>query len=268
MSQESAALAVMRSLQVACSNDQVSQVNVSVAPKVSHNLSNAQRGLLSELEIRTSKKIIVSADSTLSENDVHITCTDQRGAPVAWDAPAPTTKGDIVETVEIQKVLEEEADAGRPEAEEPPAESTEGAEDEKTEKKRRRRGKRGGRKHRKKTDESAEKQDSSARGSASDEVGLTTISSIEEMPVKVLDQIDERTEGPSGKATSDGNNGTSLSEPSDGKLAKGTTAEKKGEAKKPRRRGSRGGRKRRTKKAKSPDTTKDDPEPASKASDG
>lgn len=85
MSRESAALAVLRTLQSACASDEVAVLEVSVAPNVAQHLLNVQRQMLADLERQSGKTITVHADETISENDVQIRCTNARGAAVAWE---------------------------------------------------------------------------------------------------------------------------------------------------------------------------------------
>ncbi|MCD4825915.1 MAG: Rne/Rng family ribonuclease [Phycisphaerae bacterium] len=180
MSQESVALSVMRNLQVACANADVAEINITVSPLVAHHLSNSQRNTIAELEQRTGKAIVVTADSELGGNDVKITCVNHRGTSIAWDARAKGGKKQSgAEMVDVDTLLGKKkgkpAKAKKPakaeaatndaeaESDETPAadanKEKDGAEaaEEKPAKKSRRRGRRGGRKN-KKASSSAEEQ--------------------------------------------------------------------------------------------------------------
>jgi len=174
MSHESVSLAVMRRLQVACAHEDVADIEVAVAPSVAHHLSNYQRGIITELENRTEKKIVISANDELSENDVKLICKNQRGATVAFEPPAKgkkTGESDIVdiktlagkrrerksappektESQNQKKAAKDETKTQDDSAEKDEKDEKDG-ETGKTEKKSRRRGRRGGRRRRKKTD--------------------------------------------------------------------------------------------------------------------
>ncbi|MBN1555439.1 MAG: Rne/Rng family ribonuclease [Phycisphaerae bacterium] len=158
MSQESAALDVMRNLQVACANKDVDKIEVTVAPNVAHHLSNSQRQSLAELERRGGKNIVIFAAADVSENEIQIRCKNARGSNVAWDKPP--LKGDLRDETEFQDIrdrLGNSPDAELEEPEEPEEGSEEKTTDETREKSRsHRRGKRGGRRRRKKSETLAE----------------------------------------------------------------------------------------------------------------
>lgn len=86
MSQESVALAVLRDLQIACSDENVSKIDIAVCLDVAHHLSNAQRHIITNLENTTGKAITITAGPELSGSDVLITCTNSRGTNISWDS--------------------------------------------------------------------------------------------------------------------------------------------------------------------------------------
>ena len=167
-SEESQALQVMRCLQQACAKDAVAEVEVSVTPPVANRLTNYHRRSLAELEAATGRKVLLHADKDLAGNDVRITCKNNRGSVVAWDAqqeakPRKKKLGQDIETrsldelpaesasAEEEDLLWEEDEAAEEaeEADQTPADQTPAAEDADDEKPRksRRRGRRSGRKH-------------------------------------------------------------------------------------------------------------------------
>ncbi|MCK5113137.1 MAG: Rne/Rng family ribonuclease [Phycisphaerae bacterium] len=86
MSHESVALAVLRDLQIACADENVAKIEITVCTSVAHHLSNAQRHIITNLENNTGKTITVTAAAELNGSEVRITCTNQRGANVSWDS--------------------------------------------------------------------------------------------------------------------------------------------------------------------------------------
>ena len=183
MSQESVALAVMRDLQAACANADVSRIDIAVTPSVAHHLSNTQRQTIAELEQHTSKAITITADDELRGDGVRISCWNRRGSVVAWDSAPGAASKNAKELMDIRELLAKKAPGAhmsapekksdeksenkpqqpnKPESEEPDKKTSDsnGAKEQDTsedsnapkeKKKRRRRGHRGGRKHRKKT---------------------------------------------------------------------------------------------------------------------
>lgn len=86
-SDESLALMVMRLLQRAASNEDVASVEVRVRPEVAHHLTNYERQQIYDLETDSGKTIIIRSDADLTDDDVKISCTNQRGSSVAWEHP-------------------------------------------------------------------------------------------------------------------------------------------------------------------------------------
>ena len=87
-SDESLALDVVRSLQLACANDTIAAIEMTVAPGVAEYLNNRRRRQIAALENENEKVISVKGDSTLAGDDVVFHCTDARGSIVTWDAAA------------------------------------------------------------------------------------------------------------------------------------------------------------------------------------
>ncbi len=209
MSQESVALAVMRNLQVACTNEEVANIEIFVSPSVAHHLANTQRQHIAQLEKQTEKNIVITANPDLTGNDVNITCTNLRGSPVAWDSTSgQNKKSKKTELVDIKEILNgkrplAEAEA-RADAEdnagdiempleaetvaEPDKPVKDKAEDEKSAKKSRRRGRRGGRKKKAKSTtpsaESPKKAEAEPEEQVTEPVDQPKVTP-EEQPVKV-----------------------------------------------------------------------------------
>ena len=169
MSEESVALKVVRQLQAACACDVVANIEVAVAPKVAHYLSNTQRKNIVAMETQFEKAITIIGRDDLITNDVEITCTDSRQASVAWEKlSAKAVKNIDGQIVDIKKLAkgkpslatqddlplleEDEADTSAEVAS--PTEETPDASEVKPKRKSRRRGRRGGKKHRKPAAES------------------------------------------------------------------------------------------------------------------
>lgn len=137
-SDESLGLMVMRNLQRATANEEVTQVNVAVSPAVANHLANHHRQQICQIESRTDKTVIINADADLAGDEIRITCTNGRGSTVQWQWQAPAASGKLkLATTSIEDLPAPEEPAG-----EPPKADTE----EKKPKKRPRR-RRGGRKH-------------------------------------------------------------------------------------------------------------------------
>lgn len=85
LSNESVALSVIRNLRVACANADIAGVELTVAPEVAHYLLNSQRQFITDIEQEFRKTITITSRHDLSANDVHISCTNNRGAEVNWD---------------------------------------------------------------------------------------------------------------------------------------------------------------------------------------
>lgn len=90
-SDESLALDVIRNLQLACANEQIASISLSVSPGVAEYLNNRRRLQLSSLEAETSKDVHIHGDATLAGDDVVFRCADARGSVIAWD---PATAGE------------------------------------------------------------------------------------------------------------------------------------------------------------------------------
>ncbi len=109
MSQESIALAVLRDLQIACSDENVAKIDVAVCLDVAHHLCNAQRYIITNLENTTDKSITITAAPDLSGSDVRITCTNSRGTNVSWDSlKNKKSKTGEKQFVNIKSILNDE----------------------------------------------------------------------------------------------------------------------------------------------------------------
>ena len=212
MSQESVALRVMRDLLAASAKEDVASIDVAVTPSVAHHLSNPQRQTITELEQRTGKTIIITADSEMAGDNVQISCLNQRGSVVAWEPqPGGGAKQAKIKIKDIRELMHKASSPPPSKSKEKPHEEQE----EKIEKKPRRRGRRGGRKPSEKPADSSKLSDTSEAKDSS----------------KVSDSSDVK-----------GSN--EVKDSSKEKEQDATAVKKK---KKSRRRGHRGGRKHRKK---------------------
>ena len=104
-SEESQALMVMRDLQRACANEAVAAVDVAATPSIVDYLNNTHRQQIVELQQRTSRRIVVRSDPALPGDQVAMTCTNNRGAEVAWQGSAPSAKESRkIETISIDQL--------------------------------------------------------------------------------------------------------------------------------------------------------------------
>jgi len=104
-SEESLSLEIMRLLQRLCHVEAIAHIKLTVAPPVAHHLCNYRRRQLGHLEDESGKTIVVEADGLLRGDEVKITCTNNRGAEVAWEHPTtPVGPQHPAATVDISKV--------------------------------------------------------------------------------------------------------------------------------------------------------------------
>ncbi|MBT3198753.1 MAG: Rne/Rng family ribonuclease [Phycisphaerales bacterium] len=82
-SDESQALVAMRLLAQASGNPDISKINIVCPPPVAHYLNNSQRKDIILIEEQTKKRIIITADSDMTGDDVRLECTNARGSKVA-----------------------------------------------------------------------------------------------------------------------------------------------------------------------------------------
>jgi len=121
-SQESQALMVMRILQRAVCNSEVTSVELAVTPAVAHRLANYQRKQISDLETATGRTVIVRAEPDLAGDEVKITCTNARGSEVAWDQGRLVASGKRkVHAVSLESFEKQAAGAAREQPAEPAA---------------------------------------------------------------------------------------------------------------------------------------------------
>lgn len=245
LTDESVALSVIRSLRAACSNRNIANIELEVAPEVAHYLLNTQRQLVTDLEKIHDKSITITSRHELSCNDVNITCTNLREAVVSWDLDHPrTTKELAKQLVDINKGKSKSKKAEQSSKSQPAEDKneshveTEEKQEEKQEKKpaRKKRGKRGGRKHKKNNHKSNEGNEKNADAKKAEQ----PVKSKEEKSETKADNAKKQDTPPVEKP--DSNN--SAEQPENSEEAHG---EEKPKKKKSRRRGRRGGRGRRSK---------------------
>ncbi len=92
-SDESLALSVMRSLQLAGVDERIATIDLTISPRVAEFLSNSRRAQLAQLEARTSKVILIHSESDMAGDEVRIECRDERGGIVVLQSVDSGTKG-------------------------------------------------------------------------------------------------------------------------------------------------------------------------------
>jgi len=90
--EESQALAAMRTLRLAAGDNGVAEVQLSVAPSVADYILNQRRGEISRLEDSSGTRVMIHADASLPGGDLRIECTDERGSAIQWDSAAAMTR--------------------------------------------------------------------------------------------------------------------------------------------------------------------------------
>ena len=83
-SDESLALALMRDLQLACADEQIATIVLSVSTSAAEYINNRRRRQLARLEADTGKVITVQADPALAGDDLVFQFTDARGSAIPW----------------------------------------------------------------------------------------------------------------------------------------------------------------------------------------
>jgi ribonuclease E len=83
-SEESQTIEVMRILQSMCSDDRVAEITLTVPLMVAEYFNNAMRQQLCDLESRTGRQISVTADMSLKDGEMQVTCKNARGSNVPW----------------------------------------------------------------------------------------------------------------------------------------------------------------------------------------
>ncbi len=81
---ESVTLDVMRLLQLAMTREHIAVIEVAVSPDVAYLLQNRKRRLISDLETKYRRTIIVRSDPLFGLDRVEIRCTDARGRVVPY----------------------------------------------------------------------------------------------------------------------------------------------------------------------------------------
>jgi ribonuclease E len=105
-SEESLSLEIMRTLQRVCHVEAVAHVRLSVSPAVAHHLSNYRRQQLGRLEAETGKTIVVEADGDLRADEVHFTCTNNRGSELSCEQASPPRPGSRqIATTDVSKIV-------------------------------------------------------------------------------------------------------------------------------------------------------------------
>ncbi|MCJ7543931.1 MAG: Rne/Rng family ribonuclease [Phycisphaerae bacterium] len=92
-SEESLSLEIMRLLQRICHVEAVAHVRLAVSRTVAHHLSNYRRQQLGQMEADSGKTVVVEANADLRGDEIHVTCTNNRGSEVAWQQPPPAKTG-------------------------------------------------------------------------------------------------------------------------------------------------------------------------------
>lgn len=160
MSDESVALEVMRKLRAACSDTDVTVVEVAVAPTVAQHLANAQRRLIADLERETERTITVLADDDLTQQEIQLVCRNARGSEINCEPPPPTkgdrnARDDMPKTIDLRQYL---AEKDKPDGKKDGKDDKGGDGGDGDKKKKSRRGRRGGRRKKKSDAQSGEKQ--------------------------------------------------------------------------------------------------------------
>jgi ribonuclease E len=145
-SEESQALAVMRILQRACSNENIAKIEITISPPVAHYLANCQRQQIAKIEAESTKTIIIAADRELSGSEARTLCTNIRGSKVAWEGErlAKDVEGGL-QTVDLDEYLKDHS-LQTPPADQEDSETPDQPATAKPSKKPRRRRRRGGQK--------------------------------------------------------------------------------------------------------------------------
>ncbi len=92
-SDESMALAVIRDLQMAVSDERIARINLSVPPGVAEHINNTRRSQLSRLEARAAKRIRIHARIDLAGDEAVFECLDARGSVIPWAAQPAVGSG-------------------------------------------------------------------------------------------------------------------------------------------------------------------------------
>ncbi len=85
MSDESIALAVMRTLNAGCGAKDVASINVKVSPPTAHYISNYLRDQITDIERTYGKRIIITAEENRGGSDLEVDCISSRGTSIELD---------------------------------------------------------------------------------------------------------------------------------------------------------------------------------------
>jgi len=91
-SDESLSLMVMRQLKRTIANPNVETVKVHCSPTVAHHLANFQRHRIGQLENQSARRILICSDDSILGDNLKIVCTNNRDSEIAWEQPHPGKK--------------------------------------------------------------------------------------------------------------------------------------------------------------------------------
>jgi ribonuclease E len=93
-SEESQSIAILRTLQHLCVNEEIARIEVAVPADVADHLNNVHRKHVMDLETDSGRSVSVRAEPGKAASDVTITCWNQRGSTVAWDSDSRKPRGE------------------------------------------------------------------------------------------------------------------------------------------------------------------------------
>lgn len=76
---ESVILDVIRIIQLAAHHDHVRKITVTVASDVAHRILNKKRALLTQIEVETTKTVMIRGDASFTSDQIEFVCEDERG---------------------------------------------------------------------------------------------------------------------------------------------------------------------------------------------
>lgn len=82
--QQSLAIEIIRKIDLALSKDHIAKVRVNVSPIFANFLLNEKRAILTELETKTEKSIVIIADAAVIGEEYTIVCFDERESVVKF----------------------------------------------------------------------------------------------------------------------------------------------------------------------------------------
>ena len=81
---ESHSIEIMRLLFLAGARGDIRRIELNVSPEVEGFLQNQKRGIISELEAESNKRVIINADPNCAAGNYNITCYNERGSIVRF----------------------------------------------------------------------------------------------------------------------------------------------------------------------------------------